>query len=133
MTASESLNARITLPVVAKTGTANATAGGFRFLNSETGQSVRCQVPTIDTRARLVDCVLADGTVSTLFVITEIADRFKVADRDSTTTFFRGMDLSFVDSASAASLNTALGTNVFSASVSVARGSLEVSRELSPA
>ena len=78
ITTSASLNARITLPVVAKTRTANATAGGFRFLNSETGQSVRCQVPTIDTRARLVGCVLADGTSSNLFVITEIADRFKV-------------------------------------------------------
>jgi len=132
MTASASLNARITLPVVAKTGTANAVAGGFRLLNSQTGQTVRCQVPTIDTRARLIDCVLTDGTVSTLFVITEIADRFKVADRESITTFFRGIDLSLVDSASAASLNTALGTNVFSASVSVARGALEVSRELSP-
>ncbi len=133
ITASASLNARIILPVVAKTSTANATAGGFRFLNAETGQTVRCQVPTVDTRARQVDCVLTDGTVSTLFVITEIADRFKVTDRDTITTFFRGIDLSFVDSASAASLNTALGTNVFSASVTVARGFLEVSRELSPA
>jgi hypothetical protein len=131
MTASASLNARIILPVVAKTGTANATAGGFRFFNAETGQTVRCQVPTIDTRARLVDCVLTNGTVSTLFVITEIADRFKVTDRDSITTFFRGIDLSFVDSASAARLNDELDTNVFSASVTVARGFLEVSREFS--
>jgi hypothetical protein len=131
MTASASLNARITLPVVAKTGTANATAGGFRFLNSGTGQTVRCQVPTIDTRARLVDCVMTDGTNSTLFVITEIADRFKVVDDGDITTFFRGIDLSFVDSESAARMNTVLGTNVFSASVTVARGVLEVSRELS--
>ena len=131
ITTSASLNARITLPVVAKTGTANATAGGFRFLNSETGQSVRCQVPTIDTRARLVECVLADGTNSTLFVITEIADRFKVVSDGNITTFFRGIDFSFVDSESAALMNTALGTNVFSASVTVARGVLEVSRELS--
>ena len=131
VTASASLNARIILPVVAKTGTANATAGGFRFFNAETGQTVRCQVPTIDTRARLVDCVLTNGTVSTLFVITEIANRFKVTDRDSITTFFRGIDLSFVDSASAARLNDELDTNVFSASVTVARGFLEVSREFS--
>ena len=131
ITTSASLNARITLPVVAKTRTANATAGGFRFLNSETGQSVRCQVPTIDTRARLVSCVLADGTSSNLFVITEIADRFKVRDDGNITTYFRGIDLSFVDSATAARMNTELGTNVFSASVTVARGALEVSRELS--
>jgi hypothetical protein len=128
ITTTAGLNARITLPVVAKTGTANATAGGFRFLNSATGQTVRCQVPTVDTRARQVDCVFTDGTSRTLFVITDIADRFKVTDARSITTFFRGMDLSFVDSSSAASLNTALSTNVFSASVSVARGVLEVSR-----
>jgi|FLOH01.1.fsa_nt_gi hypothetical protein len=131
ITTSASLNARISLPVVAKTRTANATAGGFRFLNSETGESVRCQVPTIDTRARLVGCVLSDGTSSNLFVITEIADRFKVRDDGNITTYFRGIDLSFVDSATAARMNTELGTNVFSASVTVARGALEVSRELS--
>jgi hypothetical protein len=128
ITTTAGLNARITLPVVAKTGTANATAGGFRLLNASTGQTVRCQVPTVDTRARLVDCVFTDGTSRTMFVITEIADRFKVTDASSITTFFRGMDLSFVDSTSAASLNTALSTNVFSASVTVARGFLEVNR-----
>ena len=128
ITTTGGLNARITLPVVAKTGTANATAGGFRLLNAETGLSVRCQVPTVDTRARLVNCVFADGSERSLFVITAIADRFKVTDSDSITTFFRGIDMSFVDSASAASLNTALKVNVFSASVSVARGVLEVSR-----
>ena len=72
--------------------------------------------------------VFADGSERSLFVITAIADRFKVADSESVTTFFRGIDMSFVDSASAASLNTALKVNVFSASVSVARGVLEVSR-----
>jgi hypothetical protein len=75
--------------------------------------------------------VITDGTNSTLFVITEIADRFKVVDDGDITTFFRGIDLSFVDSESAARMNTVLGTNVFSASVTVARGVLEVSRELS--
>jgi len=128
ITTTGGINARIILPVVAKTGTANATAGGFRFFNTETGRSVRCQVPTVDTRARQVDCVFADGTVRTLFVITSIADRFKVTDSTSVTTFFRGIDLSFIDSASAASLNTALNTNVFSSSVAIARGFLEVSR-----
>ena len=88
-------------------------------------------MPTFDTRARLVGCVLADGTSSNLFVITEIADRFKVRDDGNITTYFRGIDLSFVDSATAARMNTELGTNVFSASVTVARGALEVSRELS--
>jgi hypothetical protein len=128
ITTTAALSARVTLPVVAKTGTANATAGGFRISNIKSGESVRCQVPTVDTRARKIDCVFADGTTRTLFVITGIVDRFKVTESDSITTFFRGIDMAFTDSESAASLNTALDTNVFSASVTVARGFLEASR-----
>ena len=128
ITSSQSLNARITLPVVAKTGTANATAGGFRLLNSETGVSVRCQVPTVDTRARVVECILADGTRDTFFVITEIAQKLRVVEGVEMTSFFRGIDLSLLDMASATKLNRALSTNVFSASVSVARGEMEVTR-----
>lgn len=128
ITSSQSLNARITLPVVAKTGTANATAGGFRLLNSETGVSVRCQVPTVDTRARVVECILADGTRDTFFVITDIAQKLRVAEGAEMTSFFRGIDLSLLDMESATRLNRALSTNVFSASVSVARGEMEVTR-----
>lgn len=128
ITSSQSLSARITLPVVAKTGTANATAGGFRLLNTETGVSVRCQVPTVDTRARVVECILADGTRDTFFVITDIAQKQRFVVGEETTSFFRGIDLSFVDMASATKLNRALSTNVFSASVSVARGEMEVTR-----
>lgn len=128
ITSSQSMSARITLPVVAKTGTANAMAGGFRLLNSETGVSVRCQVPTVDTRARLVECILADGTRDTFFVITEIAQKLRVVEGTETTSFFRGIDLSLTDASSASKLNRALNTNVFSASVSVARGEMEVTR-----
>jgi len=128
ITSSQSLNARITLPVVAKTGTANATSGGFRLLNSETGVSVRCQVPTVDTRARVVECILADGTRDTFFVITDIAQKLRVVEGVEMTSFFRGIDLSFLDMESATKLNRALSTNVFSASVSVARGEMEVTR-----
>jgi hypothetical protein len=128
ITSSQSLNARITLPVVAKTGTANATSGGFRLLNSETGVSVRCQVPTVDTRARVVECILADGTRDTFFVITDIAQKLRVVEGVEMTSFFRGIDLSFLNMESATKLNRALSTNVFSASVSVARGEMEVTR-----
>ena len=128
ITSSQSLNARITLPVVAKTGTANATAGGFRLLNSETGVSVRCQVPTVDTRARVVECILADGTRDTFFVITDIAQKLRVVEGMEMTSFFRGIDLSLLDMESATKLNRVLSTNVFSASVSVARGEMEVTR-----
>ncbi len=128
ITSSQSLNARIILPVVAKTGTANATAGGFRLLNSQTGASVRCQVPTVDTRARVVECILADGTRDTFFVITDIAQKLRVVEGMEITSFFRGIDLSLLNMESATKLNRALSTNVFSASVSVARGEMEVTR-----
>ncbi len=128
ITSSQSLNARVTLPVVAKTGTANATAGGFRLLNAQTGVSVRCQVPTVDTRARVVECIMADGARDTFFVITDIAQKQRSVVGTETTTLFRGIDLSLLDAASATKLNRVLSTNVFSASVSVARGDMEVTR-----
>jgi len=53
--------ARVNLPIISKSGTANATAGGFRFVNTETGESFRCSVPVVDTRARVIDCVLPSG------------------------------------------------------------------------
>ena len=60
-TAPSNLNARVTLPIVAKTGSANAAAGGFRLYNTKSGLGIRCSSPTIDTRARVVDCVLPTG------------------------------------------------------------------------
>jgi len=78
VTAASNLTARVSVPIIAKTGTANAAAGGFRLINTETGASVRCANPTIDTRARLVDCVLGDGTNATLFRISNITSRSRV-------------------------------------------------------
>ncbi len=79
VTTSTGTTARVSLPIVAKTGTANAAAGGFRLSNTVTGESVRCSNPVIDTRARVVDCVLADGTNADLFAIT--VDQLAVARR----------------------------------------------------
>lgn len=45
---------RLQLPVVAKTGSANALSGGFRFTNTKTREVVNCLIPTIDTRARVL-------------------------------------------------------------------------------
>ena len=96
------------LPIVAKTGTANAAAGGFRLSNTVTGESVRCSNPTIDTRARVVDCVLADGTNADLFIIPSISSRSRVTGSSTTTTIFRGVRLRINGPEMADMLNEAL-------------------------
>lgn len=123
--------ARVSLPVVAKAGTANATAGGFRFLNTTTGASVRCSVPTVDTRARVVDCVLPTGYNSALFEITTIENRSRVDTDTRLTTIFQGMQLRIINREMANRMNDELSTSVFSASVVVGNGSLLVSRSRS--
>jgi len=121
--------ARVSLPVVAKSSTANATAGGFRFVNTTTGKQVRCSVPTVDTRARVVDCVLPSGYNSAVFAITDIADRTKLTTGSARTTIFQGMELRIINREMANRLNTELTTTVFSASVVVGNGSLVVTRD----
>ena len=75
VTSATGTTARVSLPVIAKTGSANAMGGGFRINNTDTNESVRCSNPTIDTRARVVDCVLADGSNLELFEIASIRSR----------------------------------------------------------
>ncbi len=121
-------SATVTLPIQAKTFTANATAGGFRFLNTKTNESVRCQVPTIDTRARVVDCVLSDGSNARVFAITSIRSRTKINNDASLSTLFTGIELRFLNSSVVDRLNRDLSTTVFSVSVKVATGDLLVTR-----
>ena len=128
ITSSQNTQARIDLPVVNKTGTANATAGGFRIVNTDTGASIRCFVPTVDTRARLIDCQSADGYNLAIFQITAIKERAKVNSDASLTTIYQGMDIRILNSAMADRLNRELGTDIFSDSVLVAEGSLVVTR-----
>ena len=120
--------ARVSLPLVAKSGTANAAAGGFRFVNTENGENFRCSVPTVDTRARLVDCVLPSGYNSTVFEITEIGERTKINTSRTKTTIFQDMQLRIINREMANRLNDELDTNVFSASVVLGDGSLVVTR-----
>lgn len=120
--------ARVNLPLVAKSGTANAAAGGFRFVNTETGDSFRCSNPTIDTRARVIDCVLPSGYNSTVFAITEIDERAKVNTEATKTTIFQGMRIQIINREMANRLNDELDTSVFSASVVLADASLIVTR-----
>lgn len=122
-------SARVSLPIVAKAGTANATAGGFRFVNTKTGESVRCSVPSIDTRARVVDCVLNTGYNAAIFEITNIDSRSKVSNTFTRTTLFQGMELRIINQQMADRLNEDLDTKVFSASVVVGNGDLVVTRD----
>jgi hypothetical protein len=129
VTTATNTTARVSLPIIAKTGTANAAAGGFRLTNTETGDSVRCSNPTIDTRARVVDCVLADGTNATLFAISDIRSRSRVFGASTITTIFRGVQLRINGQSTADMLNTELATTSFSPYVIVGTGDLVVTRD----
>lgn len=122
-----STDATVTLPVVARAQSANATAGGFRIVNNETGASVRCLIPTIDTKALVVDCLTTSGYNTALFSIENIARRQSFASSTNKTTIFQGMDLKLT-TAGALALNRELGTTVFTTSVRVATGDLTVTR-----
>jgi len=129
VTTATATTARVSLPIVAKTGTANAAAGGFRLTNTTTGESVRCSNPTIDTRARLVDCVLADGTNADLFTITAITSRSRVIGSSTITTIFRGVTLRINGQDMADMLNEQLDTYAFSPFVTIGSGDLIVTRD----
>ena len=129
VTTSTGTTARVSLPIVAKTGTANAAAGGFRLSNTVTGESVRCSNPVIDTRARVVDCVLADGTNADLFIITSISSRSRWSGLSTMTTIFRGVRLRINGPEMADMLNEALSTYAFSPSVTIGTGDLIVTRD----
>lgn len=129
VTTSTGTTARVSLPIVAKTGTANAAAGGFRLSNTVTGESVRCSNPVIDTRARVVDCVLADGTNARLFTITSIKSRSRITGSSTVTTIFRGVTMRINGQAAADRLNAALSTYAFSPFVTIGTGDLIVTRD----
>jgi len=124
-------DATVSLPVIARAQTANATAGGFRITNTETGGSVRCLIPTVDTRARVIDCLTGAGYNSALFTIEDIDSRERFTGVDTRTTIYSGMEIRLTR-AGAQTLNKELSTTVFSTSVRVATGELSVSRALNP-
>jgi len=121
--------ARVRMPLVARTGTAHAAAGGFRLTNTSTGKSVRCSSPTIDTRARVVDCVMADGTNAKIFTITKIRSRSRFAGSSTITTIYRGMELKIDGQDMADLLNDSLDTYSFSPYVRVGVGDLVVTED----
>jgi hypothetical protein len=123
-------SANVSLPIVAKSGSTNFAAGGFRITNTTTGEFVNCATPAIDTRARVVDCVLRDGTNMPLFAMTTVKSRTFVRGAYSTTAFYRGITLRVDGQTAADFLNDELSTNVFSPYVTVATGELVVTYPL---
>lgn len=128
VTTASGITARLSLPLVAKTGTAYAAAGGFRLLNRKTGVSVRCSTPTIDTAAKLVDCVLADGTQEALLLISRINGRSRVWGSNTVTSIFRGVEVRINGQEAADLLNDALDVNTFSPSIAIGTGDLIAAR-----
>lgn len=128
VTTAAGITARISLPLVAKTGTAYAAAGGFRLLNRDTGVSVRCSTPTIDTAARLVDCILPDGSQEALLLISAIDSRSRVWGSTTATSIFRGVEVRINGQQAADLLNKQLGVNTFSPSIVIGTGDLIASR-----
>lgn len=128
-TTSTGTRARVRMPLVARTGTAYAAAGGFRLTNTETGDSVRCASPTIDTRARVVDCVMADGTNAKIFTITKIRSRSRFTGSSTITTIYRGMELKIDGQDMADLLNDSLDTYSFSPYVRVGMGDLIITED----
>ena len=128
VTTATGITARVQLPLVAKTGTAYAAAGGFRISNKDTGETVRCSTPTIDTAARLVDCVLPGGKNEQLFRISDIDSRSKVWGTTTVTSILRGVELRITDQDAADLLNEALSVNTFSPSITIGTGDLIAAR-----
>ena len=128
VTTAAGITARVSLPLVAKTGTAYAAAGGFRLLNRDTGVSVRCSTPTIDTAARLVDCVLPDGSQEALLLISAIDSRSRVWGSTTVTSIFRGVEVRINGQKAADLLNEQLDVNTFSPSIVIGTGDLIASR-----
>lgn len=120
---------RLTLPVVAKTGSANAMSGGFRLTNTETRETIRCMIPTLDTKARVLDCVVNVDENLQPFVIDTIKARVSEVAGATRTTQFTGIEFRVASKDVADSLNKALSTTVFTTSVIIATGDLTVSWE----
>ena len=120
------ISATVTLPIVAKSGSANFAAGGFRITNTATGSFVNCATPAIDTRARVIDCVLRDGTNLPLFAMESIESRSFALIGDTTGAQYLGVRLRIAGQRAADFLNDELDTNTFSPYITIATGDLSV-------
>jgi hypothetical protein len=121
---------KLTMPVVAKTGSAVALSGGFRLTNTQTRETIRCMIPTVDTKALVLDCIVNVDENLQIFAIDKIRSRSSDVGFDSRTSQFTGMEFKVASIATADKMNKALSTSVFTPSVVIAIGNLLVSWEL---
>lgn len=118
---------KLTMPVVAKTGSAVALSGGFRLTNTQTRETIRCMIPTVDTKALVLDCIVNVDENLQIFAIDKIRSRSSDVGFDSRTSQFTGMEFKVASLATADKMNKALSTSVFTPSVVIAVGDLNVS------
>ena len=126
---------RLELPVVAKTGSANALSGGFRFTNTKTHEVVNCFIPTIDTKARVLDCVTVGAgqvwqTNRIFFAISKIKSWTAFNANGHRTSILTGIEFKIPDNETADFFNDELSTTVFTTSVTIATGTLDVTRRI---
>jgi hypothetical protein len=117
---------KLTMHVVAKTGSAVALSGGFRLTNTQTRETIRCMIPTVDTKALVLDCIVNVDENLQIFAIDKIRSRSSDAGFDSRTSQFTGMEFKVASIATADKMNKALSTSVFTPSVVIAVGDLTV-------
>jgi len=117
---------KLTMPVVAKTGSAVALSGGFRLTNTQTRETIRCMIPTVDTKALVLDCIVNVDENLQIFAIEKIRSRSSDAGFDTRTSQFTGMEFKVASIATADKMNKALSTSVFTPSVVIAVGDLTV-------
>lgn len=127
LTSTTTNSATVRVPLVAKNGSANFAAGGFRITNVAEGTFINCASPVIDTGARVVDCVFPDGSNASVFAISSIGSRVRTQSGTTATTVFRRISLRVASTQMADDLNRILRVRVFSPSVTVASGELQVS------
>jgi hypothetical protein len=123
------------MPVVAKTGSANALSGGFRLTNTKTRQVVNCFIPTLDTKARVLDCVTTGAgavwvTTKIFFAISKIQSWSATNSNGERTSTLIGIEFVVPDSDTAKFFNTELSTTVFTTSVTIATGTMDVTRQI---
>ena len=127
ITDARGLRARVSIPVVATKGSANFAAGGFRLTNTKTGVYVNCATPVIDTKAMVIDCVVA-GVNRQIFAISELGKRAAYSGSYFTTTTRNGLVLKVASTAMADYLNQTLSANTFSPSVIFANAQLVITQ-----
>ena len=105
---------------------ATSTSAPITLPITDTGAFVNCATPVVDTRARVIDCVLRGGTNLPLFAFESIAGRSFGLIGDTGSADYTGMVMRVAGQRAADFLNKELGTNAFSPYVTLATAELSL-------